>query len=93
MRILALETSTNQGSIALLERAVKECVEIDEQLADCHLATGNYYWVTGRQDRQIAAYERAIDILENHEPYPLPEGADAEMQEVITAFEDKVKKG
>ena len=36
-------------------------------------------------------YGQAIDILENHEPYPLPDGASEEMQAVIDAFESRLK--
>jgi len=52
-------------------------------------------WMEMTQGKSIRerAYEQAIDILENHEPYPLPDGASEEMQEIIRAFEDKVKKG
>ena len=52
-------------------------------------------WMEMTQGKSIQerAYERAIDILENHEPYPLPDGASESMQEIVTAFEDKVKKG
>jgi len=52
-------------------------------------------WMEMTQGKSIRerAYERAIDILEHHEPYPLPEGASETMSEIVNAFEDEVGKG
>ena len=33
------------------------------------------------------AYEAAADILENHEPYPLPEGAAETLREMVIEFD------
>ena len=50
-------------------------------------------WMEMTQGKSILerAYERAIHILENHEPYPLPDGASEAMQEIIDDFEGKVR--
>jgi len=37
------------------------------------------------------AYETAIDILQNHNPYPLPDAAPGEMSRIVKAFEKEVK--
>lgn len=51
-------------------------------------------WMEMTQGKSIQerAYEKAIDILENHEPYALPEGAPEAMSEIVNAFEDQVRK-
>jgi len=51
-------------------------------------------WLEMTQGKSIRerAYENAIDILENHEPYALPEGAPEAMSEIVNAFEDQVRK-
>jgi trimethylamine--corrinoid protein Co-methyltransferase len=36
------------------------------------------------------AYEAAIGIIQNHEPYPLPEGAPATMDEIVKEFEKEL---
>ncbi len=36
------------------------------------------------------AYEAAIDIIQNHQPYPLPEGAPETMDEIIKEFEKEL---
>ena len=36
------------------------------------------------------AYEVAIGIIQNHEPYPLPEGAPATMDEIVKEFEKEL---
>jgi len=38
------------------------------------------------------AYEKAIEILENHEPYPLPGNAAETMKEIIDEYEKELKK-
>jgi len=48
--------------------------------------------MTGGKSIRERAYEKAIDILENHEPSPLPDGAPAAMDEIVEAFENEVKK-
>jgi trimethylamine--corrinoid protein Co-methyltransferase len=39
------------------------------------------------------AYQSAIDILETHEPYPLPESAVETMQEIVEEFEKELGSG
>jgi hypothetical protein len=36
------------------------------------------------------AYEAAIDIIQNHKPYPLPEGAPEAMDEIVREFEKEL---
>ena len=36
------------------------------------------------------AYETAIDIIQNHKPYPLPEGAPETMDEIVKEFEEEL---
>ncbi|MBW2657319.1 MAG: trimethylamine methyltransferase family protein, partial [Deltaproteobacteria bacterium] len=36
------------------------------------------------------AYEAAIDIIQNHKPYPLPEGAPETMDEIVREFEKEL---
>jgi trimethylamine--corrinoid protein Co-methyltransferase len=52
-------------------------------------------WMEMTQGKNIQerAYERAIDILENHKPFPLPDGASETMQEIVDAFEEEARKG
>ena len=52
-------------------------------------------WMERTQGKSICerAYEYAVDILENHEPYPLPDGASTDMQEIVSDFEEQMKKG
>jgi trimethylamine:corrinoid methyltransferase-like protein len=38
------------------------------------------------------AYAKAIDILENHKPYPLPGNASETMKEIVDAYELELKK-
>ncbi|MCG6909488.1 MAG: trimethylamine methyltransferase family protein [Deltaproteobacteria bacterium] len=49
-------------------------------------------WLEITQGKSIIerAYERAVDILENHEPHPLPEGASETMQEIVDAYEEEL---
>jgi hypothetical protein len=37
------------------------------------------------------AYETAIDILQNHTPHPLPNGASREMSKIVKEFEKELK--
>jgi trimethylamine--corrinoid protein Co-methyltransferase len=45
-------------------------------------------WMEMTQGKHIRerAYAKAIDILKNHQPYPLPDNAAATMQEIVTEF-------
>jgi trimethylamine--corrinoid protein Co-methyltransferase len=36
------------------------------------------------------AYGAAIDIIQNHKPYPLPEGAPETMDEIVKEFEKEL---
>jgi trimethylamine--corrinoid protein Co-methyltransferase len=36
------------------------------------------------------AYEVAIDIIQNHQPYPLPEGALETMDRIVKEFEEEL---
>jgi hypothetical protein len=36
------------------------------------------------------AYEAAIDIIQNHKPYPLPEAALDTMDEIVKEFEKEL---
>ena len=37
--------------------------------------------------------EKAIDILQNHNPYPLPDDAPKEMSKIVKEFEKELKGG
>jgi trimethylamine--corrinoid protein Co-methyltransferase len=39
------------------------------------------------------AYETAIDILENHQPHPLPDNAPKAMNKIVKEFEKELKGG
>ena len=41
----------------------------------------------GARDLTECAYEKARDVIENHNPKPLPEGASAAMQEITAEYE------
>jgi trimethylamine--corrinoid protein Co-methyltransferase len=47
---------------------------------------------TGGQPIRERAYKAAVDILNNHKPMPLPEGAPETMQEIVEEFENELKK-
>jgi len=49
-------------SIAVLVRAAQDCVALDPESTWCHVAMGFAYRVTGKQDQEIAAFERAIRL-------------------------------
>jgi adenylate cyclase len=49
-------------SIAALMQAAHECVELDAESASCQLALGLAYSATGKQEAQIAAFERAVRL-------------------------------
>ena len=46
---------------------------------------------TGGQPIRERAYEAAIDILKNHNPIPLPQGAPETMREIVEEFEKELK--
>ena len=46
----------------------------------------------GGKDLYERAREKAIDILENHQPQPLPEGTDKLFEEVISEAEEELGK-
>jgi trimethylamine--corrinoid protein Co-methyltransferase len=52
-------------------------------------------WMEINQGKSIRerAYESVIDIIENHQPYPLPQGASETMDEIVTEFEKEVSIG
>jgi trimethylamine--corrinoid protein Co-methyltransferase len=53
-------------------------------------------WMEVSQGKSIRerAYEKAIEILEEHEPYPLPDKASAIMKKLVQDYEDElIKKG
>jgi trimethylamine--corrinoid protein Co-methyltransferase len=39
------------------------------------------------------AYEAAIDIIQNHQPLPLPSGAPETMDDIVKEFEKELKAG
>jgi len=43
--------------------------------------------ITSGASMRERAYEAAIDIIQNHQPYPLPEGASEAMDEIVKEFE------
>ena len=51
-------------------------------------------WMDVTQGKCIRdrAYEKAIEILENHEPYPLPGNAAETMKEIVDEYEKELKK-
>jgi len=50
-------------------------------------------WMEATEGKSIVekAYETAIDILENHQPRPLPNGASKEMSKIVKEFEKELK--
>lgn len=52
-------------------------------------------WVDVTQGKCIRdrAYAKAIEILEKHEPYALPDNASETMKEIVEAYEEELKKG
>jgi len=49
--------------------------------------------VTKGESIQEKAYAAAIDILQNHQPIPLPKGAADDMDKIITEFEKEIVAG
>ena len=50
-------------------------------------------WLEISQGKSIIerAYEKAVEILQNHQPHPLPAGASAAMGEIVKEFEKELK--
>ena len=61
------------------------------KLFDRHSREDWKEWTQGKSITE-RAYERAIDLIENHVPYALPEGAPEAMQEIVDAFEVQMGK-
>ena len=53
---------------------------------------GDWMDVTQGKSIRDRAYAKAIDILENHKPYALPDKASEAMKEIVDAYEMEVKK-
>jgi adenylate cyclase len=51
-----------ERSIAALVRAARECIALDPESSGCQVALGFAYRVTGKQDEEIAAFERAVRL-------------------------------
>jgi len=51
-------------------------------------------WMDVTQGKSVRerAYAKAIDILENHEPYPLPDDSAETMREIVTEYESELEK-
>jgi trimethylamine--corrinoid protein Co-methyltransferase len=52
-------------------------------------------WLEKTEGKSIleSAYQTAIDIIQNHNPYPLPNAAPTEMNKIIREFEKELKPG
>jgi trimethylamine--corrinoid protein Co-methyltransferase len=46
--------------------------------------------MTNGMSMRERAYGDAIDIIQNHQPYPLPEGAPETMDEIVREFEKEL---
>ncbi len=53
---------------------------------------GDWMDVTQGKSIRDRAYAKAIDILENHKPYALPDKVSEAMKEIVDAYEMEVKK-
>ena len=51
------------------------------------------HWMEMVQGRDMTerAYEVALEVLQNHKPYPLPEGAAETIREIVFEFEKELK--
>jgi len=51
-------------------------------------------WMEMTQGKELRdqAYETAVEILSNHQPYELPNGADKIMNDIVEEFEKELKK-
>jgi trimethylamine--corrinoid protein Co-methyltransferase len=47
--------------------------------------------LTQGESMRERAYETAIEILQTHEPYPMPDGASKAMREIVKEFEKEIK--
>jgi trimethylamine--corrinoid protein Co-methyltransferase len=52
---------------------------------------GRWMEMVQGKDMTARAYEVALEILQNHKPYPLPEGATETMREIVVEFEKELK--
>jgi trimethylamine--corrinoid protein Co-methyltransferase len=52
-------------------------------------------WMDRTQGKGLRdqAYEAAMDIVQNHTPFPLPRGASEAMHEIVSEFEKETEKG
>jgi trimethylamine:corrinoid methyltransferase-like protein len=52
-------------------------------------------WTEKSQGKELRnqAYENAVEILQNHQPQALPNGAAEAMDNMVNEFEKEVKKG
>ena len=52
-------------------------------------------WMERSRGKELRdqAYETALEILNNHQPYELPDGAAKAMREIVNEFEKEVKQG
>jgi trimethylamine:corrinoid methyltransferase-like protein len=52
-------------------------------------------WIEHTQGTALSdqAYETAMDILQNHQPCALPNGASESMCEIVNEFEKELRKG
>ena len=46
--------------------------------------------ITNGASMRERAYGAAIDIIQNHRPYPLPEGVQEAMYEIVKEFEKEL---
>jgi trimethylamine--corrinoid protein Co-methyltransferase len=49
--------------------------------------------LTNGASMRVRAYEAAIDIIQNHQPLPLPSGAPETMDDIVKEFEKELKAG
>jgi trimethylamine--corrinoid protein Co-methyltransferase len=54
---------------------------------------GDWMEITNGASMRDRAYEAAVDIIQNHQPYPLPEGAPETMDEIVKEFEKELGIG
>jgi len=54
-----------------------------------------YDWMEHTRGKELRdqAYETAMDILQSHQPYALPNGASESMSKIVNEFEKEIKKG
>ena len=52
-------------------------------------------WLEATEGKSIVerAYQTAVDILDHHQPPPLPDGAAKEMRKIVKEFEKELKEG